>query len=936
VARSSVAGEPDAPRTLLGRQRECEAIDRLLGAARDGHGGAIVVHGEPGIGKTALLEYATARAQGFQVLRAVGNEAEMALPFAALQQFCSPCLASLEQLPDPQRDALRVAFGLITGVAPDRLLVGLAVLSLMSHLGTQQPVLGVIDDTQWLDRESAQAFAFVARRLVTEHITFVFGTRSITDEVRGLPEVILDGLGDGAATTLLHSVLPDRVDERVLERFVAEAHGNPLALLELPRGLTAAQLAGGFALPVSVPLAGRIEATYRRRLMRMPAESRRLLLIAAAEPTGDPLLVWRAAEQFGIGESAAAAVEAEGLLEFGTLVVFRHPLVRSAIYRAASAEERRDAHRALAQATDPAVDPDRHAWHRAQATARPDESVAAELERSAGRAEARGGLAAAAAFMERSAELTLDPAARVRRALVAAEDKRQAGALDAALALATIAEQGQLDDLQHAQLDVLRARISFASNRGSDAPLLMMKAAQRLEPHDASRARETYLDAITAAMFAGRLARSSSARDVASAALAALRPVDSPRASDLLLDGLARLIVDGPASGTAVIKQALDAFRGQDLATEERLRWSWLAGRAAGFIWDYDSWDTLTARQLEVAHDAGALAILPLTLSTRAGVHMFAGELSVAASLIEQVEAVADATDTRTARYAAVMMAALVGREYEARELIDADAKDFSSRGEGMGVTLTQWATALLCNGIGRYDDAYAAADAALEDPGELWFSPWATVELIEAASHSRRAAAAVPALERLTEGTSASTTVWAAAVEDRSRALVSDGPAAESLYRDAIERLAPTRCRFDLARTHLLYGEWLRRARRSVDAREQLRVAHKLFTEFGMEGFAERARIELRATGEHARKRAVETQNDLTPQEAEISRLVAQGKTNVEIATQLFISPSTVEYHLRKVFRKLEVKSRTQLARHVLESPGPGLTTGGDRRVAD
>jgi DNA-binding CsgD family transcriptional regulator len=668
----------------------------------------------------------------------------------------------------------------------------------------------------------------------------------------------------------------------------------------------------------------------------MPAESRRLLLIAAAEPTGDPLLVWRAAEQFGIGESAAAAVEAEGLLEFGTLVVFRHPLVRSAIYRAASAEERRDAHRALAQATDPAVDPDRHAWHRAQATARPDESVAAELERSAGRAEARGGLAAAAAFMERSAELTLDPAARVRRALVAAEDKRQAGALDAALALATIAEQGQLDDLQHAQLDVLRARISFASNRGSDAPLLMMKAAQRLEPHDASRARETYLDAITAAMFAGRLARSSSARDVASAALAALRPVDSPRASDLLLDGLARLIVDGPASGTAVIKQALDAFRGQDVATEERLRWSWLAGRAAGFIWDYDSWDTLTARQLEVAHDAGALAILPLTLSTRAGVHMFAGELSVAASLIEQVEAVADATDTRTARYAAVMMAALVGREYEARELIDADAKDFSSRGEGMGVTLTQWATALLCNGIGRYDDAYAAADAALEDPGELWFSPWATVELIEAASHSRRAAAAVPALERLTEGTSASTTVWAAAVEDRSRALVSDGPVAESLYRDAIERLAPTRCRFDLARTHLLYGEWLRRARRSVDAREQLRVAHKLFTEFGMEGFAERARIELRATGEHARKRAVETQNDLTPQEAEISRLVAQGKTNVEIATQLFISPSTVEYHLRKVFRKLEVKSRTQLARHVLESPGPGLTTGGDRRVAD
>jgi DNA-binding CsgD family transcriptional regulator len=907
-------------RTLLGRERECEVIDRLLRAARDSRGEAIVVHGDPGIGKTALLEYATAGAQGFQVLRAVGNEAEMALPFAALHQFCSPCLARLEQLPEPQRDALKVAFGLITGVAPDRLLVGLAVLSLLSQLGTERPLLCVIDDTQWLDRESAQAFAFVARRLVTERITFVFATRSVTDEVRGLPELVVDGLGDAAATTLLRSVLPNRVDERVLERFVAEAHGNPLALLELPRGLTPAQVAGGFALPVSVPVAGRIEASYRRRLTRMPAQSRRLLLIAAAEPTGDPMLVWRAAEQLGLDESAAAPIEAEGLLDFGARLVFSHPLVRSAIYRAASAEDRREAHRALAVATDAAIDPDRHAWHRAQATARPDEDVAAELELSAGRASARGGVAAAAAFMERSAELSVDPASRARRALVAAEDKRQVGALDAALALATIAEQGPLDDFQLAQLDVLRAQISFASDRGSDAPLLMIKAAQRLEPHDASRARETYLDAITAALFAGRLAQGSGARDVATAALAALRPVGSPRASDLLLDGLARLILDGPTSGTPVLKQALDAFRGQRVATDERLRWSWLAGRAAAFIWDYDSWDALTACQLEVARDAGALTVLPLALSTRAGVHMFAGDLTAAASLIEQVEAVADATDARTARYAAVMIAALHGREDEGRELIDANAKDFASRGEGMGVTLTKWATALLCNGIARYDDAFIAADTALENPRELWYSPWATVELIEAASRSGRAAAAAPALERLAEGTSASGTVWAAAVEDRSRALLSEGPRAESLYRDAIGRLAPTSLRFDLARTHLVFGEWLRREHRNVDAREQLRMAHGLFTEFGMEGFAERARIELRATGEHARKRAPETSNQLTPQEAEISRLVAQGKTNVEIAAQLFISPSTVEYHLRKVFRKLDVTSRTQLARRVLE----------------
>ncbi|HEX6403827.1 MAG TPA: LuxR C-terminal-related transcriptional regulator [Pseudonocardiaceae bacterium] len=928
---------------LFGRRRECEVLDRLLVAARSGHGTAIVLHGEPGVGKTALLEYAITAAQGFQVLRTVGNEAEMELPSAALQQLCAPGVASLEQLPEPQRDALRVAFGLMTGATPDRLLVGLAVLNLLSQLAAQRPLLCVVDDAQWLDGQSAQAFAFVARRLVTEPIAVMFGARGVTDEFRGLPQFIIEGLGESAAMALLRSVLPERFDQRVLERLVAETHGNPLALLELPRGLTPSQLAGGFALPVSVPLAGRIEASFRRRLVRLPAQSRRLLLVAAAEPTGDPVLVWRAAEQLGVDDSAAAAVEAEGLVELNTRVVFRHPLVRSAIYRAASPEERRQAHRALAEATDAAVDPDRRAWHRSQATSRPDDEVAADLELSAGRAQARGGFAAAAAFMQRSAELTVDSARRAGRALVAAEAKRQAGALDAALALATVAARGPLDDSQQAQLDLLRAQISFASNRGNDAPLLLLKAAQRLEPHDVTRARETYLDAMTAALFAGRLANGCSARDVAKTALAAPPPLGPARASDLLLDGLAHLIADGPASGTAVVRQALDAFRGQatgteeplagssinteepltgsSISTEERLRWSWLAGRAAAFIWDYDSWDALTARQVQVANDAGALTVLPLTLSTRAGVHLFAGELSVAASLVEQVEAVADATDTRTARYAAVTVAAFRGREHDARQLIDTNAQDFASRGEGMGVTVTQWAAALLYNGLARYHDAFAAAEQALEDPLELWFSPWATVELIEAASRTGRAVAAASALERLAEGTSASGTAWAGAIEDRSRALLSEGAVAETRYRDALDRLAPTALRLDLARTHLVYGEWLRRERRHVDAREQLRLAHGLFTEFGMEGFAERARVELRATGEHARKRATDTSNDLTPQERQISQLVAQGRTNLEIAAQLFISPSTVEYHLHKIFRKLGVKSRTQLARHVLES---------------
>jgi DNA-binding CsgD family transcriptional regulator len=906
---------------LLGRRGESDVLDGLLLGARGGHGGAIVVLGEPGIGKTALIEQAITSAQGFQVLRTGGNEAEMELAYAALQQLCAPGLDRLERLPGPQRDALGVVFGLTTGDPPDRLLVALAVLTLLSEEAAERPLLCVVDDAQWLDRASAQALAFVARRLETEPVTVVFGARGLIDEVRGLPELVVEGLADGDARALLGSVLPHRLDEPVLERIVAETHGNPLALLELPRGLTPAQLAGGFGLPVSVPLAGRIEESFRRRLARLPSPSRRLLLVAAAEPTGDPVLVWRAAERLGIATSAADPVEAEGLLELNAGVVFRHPLVRSAVYGAASAQERRQAHHALAEATDPAFDPDRRAWHRAQAASRPDEGVAAELELSAGRAQARGGFAAAAGFMERSTELTLDPARRAGRALVAAEAKRQAGALDTALGLAAMAERAPLDDSQRAQLDVLRAQISFASDRGSDAPLLLLKAAQRLEGLDVRRARETYLDALTAAMFAGRLATGASAREVATAARSAPRPPESPRASDLLLDGLALLITDGYASGTPVLQQALSAFGGEAVGTEERLRWSWLAGRAAGFIWDYDSWDVLTARQVQVARDAGALTVLPLTLSTRGGVHLFAGELAVAASLVEQVAAVADATDNRTVPYAALAVAAFRGREGDARQLIEATTKDFAARGEGMGLSLGRWATAVLGNGLARYEDAFVAAEEALADPYELWFSPWATIELVEAASRIGKSVAATPALERLGELTAASGTDWARAVEARSHALLSHGGESEKLYREAIDLLAPTALRLDLARTHLVYGEWLRRERRPRDAREQLRAADGLFTEFGMDGFAERARVELRATGEHTRKRTVESRSDLTAQEGQISQLVAQGATNQEIAAQLFISPSTVEYHLRKVFGKLGIKSRTQLAQRVLES---------------
>jgi DNA-binding CsgD family transcriptional regulator len=904
---------------LLGRQREYDVLDRLLDAARAGEGAVLLVHGEPGAGKTSLLEYAVGAARHFRVVRTAGVEGEMELPYAALQQLCSPILDLRERLPDPQRDALAVAFGLNAGSAPNPFLVGLAVLGLLSEAAEERPLLCVVDDAQWLDRASARALAFVARRQLAEKIALVFAAREPPEALAGFPELYVAPLGDRDARALLESVLPARLDDQVLERLIVETRGNPLALLELPRGLTATQLAGGFGLPAVLPLSARIEESLARRLARLPRGARRLLLVAAADPAGDLALLWRAAQGLGIPDSAAQTVESEGMLSLEAGVAFRHPLVRSAVYGASEPSERSEVHRALAEAIDPDVDPDRRAWHRGQAASMPDEDVAADLERSADRARARGGFAAAAAFLERSSVLTLDPARRAGRALAAAHAKQQAGAFDEALALIASAERGPLDEFQRGQVDVLRARISFAADRGSEAPGLLLAAAKRLEPLDARLAREIYLDALTAALFAGRLGGGCDAREVADAARDAAGAAPSPRAADLLLDGLARLITDGPGAATPILRNAMSAFQGDQIGTEEGLRWLWLAGRAAGFIWDYERWDSLTTRQIETANEVGALAHLPLAFSTRVGVHLFAGETRAAAALVEQSDALAAATDGRVVPpYGALALAAFRGREDELTRFVAASEQDFIARGEGMGLTVSQWVTAALYNGLARYEDAFAAAEQATANPHEPWFSTFALVELVEAASRSDRSEAAAEAVELLSESTRASGTPWAVGIEARSRALLEQGEAAETLYREAIDRLQPTRLRLDLARARLLYGEWLRRERRRLDARNELRIAHDLFTDFGMDAFAERARVELRATGEHARKRTVDTVDQLTPQEAQIARLAAAGNTNREIAAQLFISPSTVEYHLRKVFRKLDVKSRTQLARRM------------------
>jgi DNA-binding CsgD family transcriptional regulator len=905
---------------VLGRQQERDVLERLLDDARAGHGGALVLHGEPGVGKTALLNLGVELGDGFDVVRTAGVEGETELPYAALQQLVVPIFDLSAGLPDPQREALSVAFGLDPGHAPNPFLVGLAVLGLLSEAAADRPVLCVVDDAQWLDRASARALAFIARRLLAEKIGLLFAARERDETFTGLPELLVGPLGRRDARILLESVLPTRVDDQVLERIVAETHGNPLALLELPRGMTPAQLAGGFGLPAAIPLPARIEEHFMRRVANVPPDARLLLLLAAADPTGDLALVSRAAKRLGIDEAAARALGSDGLLDLRAGVVFRHPLARSAVYRAATVDERSAVHRALADATDPQTDPDRRAWHRAQATSMPDEDVAAELERSAVRAQARGGFAAAAAFLERSSVLTLDPPRRSGRELAAARAKYEAGALDEAVTLASNAERGALDRVQRAELDLLRARISFAEERGNDAPRLLLTAAKDFEPLDAQRAREIYLEALSAALFAGRLAVACDAREVAAAARALPEHPTPPTAADRLLDGLARMITEGPATGTPAVRHALRAFGSGDVGADDGRRWwRWLAGRAAGFIWDYEAWDTLTLRQIRAAREAGALAELPFALSTRVGVCLFGGDVPAASSLLEEANGLAEATGSQIVPpYGSLTVAAFRGREDDLRRSVETTTEEFLGHGEGMGITLSLWATALLYNGLARYEDAFAAADRATEDPHELWFSHFALIELIESASRIGREDRATEALQILSTSTSASGTPWAFGVEARSRALLAHGDDAEKLYREAVDRLEPTRLLVDLARARLLYGEWLRRERRRLDAREQLRIAYDFFADAGMEAFAERARIELRAAGDQAPERTPATLDQLTPQEAQISRLVAQGHTNREIAAQLFISPSTVEYHLGKVFRKLDVKSRTQLATRV------------------
>jgi DNA-binding CsgD family transcriptional regulator len=897
---------------LRGRRDECAALDQALQRIRAGQSAVLVVRGEAGIGKTALLEHAAEHASDCKVIRAAGVEAEMELAFAGLHQLCAPVLDGLEGLPAPQQDALRVAFGLREGDTPDTFLVALAALSLLAEAAEAQPLVCLFDDAQWLDRASAQVLAFVARRLLAERIAMVFAVRepSTQDELAGLPELVVAGLPEPDARALLESVVPGLVDARVRDRILAETRGNPLALLELPRGLTPAELAGGFGLPDTRPLAGRIEHSFLARTRQLPAGTQRLLLVAAAEPLGDAGLLWRAAERLGVGADAGGPAEAAGLIELGARARFAHPLIRSAVYRAADPRGRRDAHAALASATDPDLDPDRRAWHRAHATATPDEAVAAMLERSADRAARRSGVAAAAAFLQRAAELTPDPAARAARALAAAQAKLNVADAATAADLVSAARIGPVDALQRAQLDRIAARIAFLRRRGRDAPPLLLDAARRLAPHDAALARETCLEAFEAALLTGRLASAEAGvRAVAETALA-IPAAAEPAPGDQLLDALVTRFTDGYAAAAAPLAAAVHAYAQPGGGVQADGRWLGLACRLAQDLWDDDLWERLATDGVAAARASGALGLLPVAANQLAAFSIHSGSFETADSLIDEVAGIADATGLEPLRYAWIMRTALRGDEAHARPLFDAAAQSATERGEGAGLGVLRWQTATLHNANGRYAQALEAARSSCEHEDLMAYGP-ALAELVEAGVRGGRPDEAALALHRLRERTRAAGTDWALGVEARCRALVGDD---EATYREAVERLAASRAALELARSRLLYGEWLRRANRRTDAREQLRAAHEDFERFGAAAFAERARRELLATGETVRRVTADARDALTPQEVQVARLARDGHTNPEIGAQLFISPRTVEYHLHKVYRKLDVSTRRQL----------------------
>jgi len=926
---------------LHGREHEQRLLDDMVRIIRDGQSRTLIIRGEAGVGKSALLNYAAGRAvPDCRVAEIGGFESETELTYAGLHQLCRPMFDHLDRLPEPQRSALSEAFGLVNGTRPDRFVVGLATLSLLAHAAEERPLVCLIDDAHWLDAASRQVLGFVARRLSAVSIAMIFATRDGEEDLANLPELVVGGVSQDDARALLATIVPGRLDERVRDRIIAETGGNPAALLELPRAMSAAELAGGFGFPVRGGIPAPIEEHYLRRIRRLPEPTRQLLLVAAADPVADAVTIWRAAHALGIGYEAAATAKREQVLVIGPRPLFSHPLVRSAVYNSASEAERRTVHTALAQATNPETDPERRTWHRAQAAAEPDEAVAAELERCAARSQARGGLAAAAAFLERSADLTPERPHRVGRRLAATQAHLQAGAFAAASGLLAMAEFEAIEELEHAQIELMRGLVAAASSVSGEASLQLLKAAKRLEPLAISLARQTYLDAWAAALFAGHLAcYGGDLAHVSRAARSAPRPEPPSCPFDELLDGLATQITEGRASAAPVLRRTLGSLLTGRVSAEHWLRWGALASCAAVSLWDFSTWSTTNGRQIGIAREFGALATLSVALNDQAMIATWSGDFEQAAALVAEDEVIKQTTGAQIAPYGAMLLTAYRGQVAEASALIAKTIADSVIRGEGLGVDLARWTAAILNNSVGRYEEALAmASPASTEIPG-LYIATWMLPERIEAAVRSGRRDLATAALAELEETANPGNSHWALGVLARSRALLSEGADAECLYREAIKRLGATPIRAEVARAHLVYGEWLRRQNRRVDAREQLRLAHEMFVGMSAEGFAERARRELVATGERVLSRS-SADLELSVQEEHIAQLARGGRTNAEIAAELYLSARTVEWHLRKIFVKLGITSRRGLKdaladRGNNDGPMPRAATAAARQPA-
>lgn len=918
-ADSDAQGLDAAYRELLGRREEQQRLAALLHGAREGQAGVLVLRGEAGIGKSALLSDIAKNADGCCICRARGVESEMELAYAGLQQLCGPLTERNVELTTLHRNVLDQVFGLTEGASPERFLVGIAALDLVATVAKKQPIVWLIDDAQWIDQASMQAIGFVARRLLAERVLILIATRDVSDEneLAGLPELQIGGLDTEDARRLFDSVVSGPTDPLVRDRIISETRGNPLALLELPRAWTTAELVEGLSGSAGIPLTGRLESAFAKRLRELPPDTQTLLALAAAEPKGDPALLWSAAQRLGLDWSAAAPAERAGLLEIGQGVYFRHPLVRAAAYRGAPLEKRLEVHRTLAELADPIRDADRRAWHWACSTVGHDEKIAAELERTAGRARARGGLLAAAALLERAALLTPHGERRADRTLAAARAKRDAGAFESALRLLSVVDTEPQSELRTALTEQLRGKIAFDQRRSSEAAELLFSAAQRIEPFAPLAARDMHLEALAAAVWAAGPGDRELVAKAAQAARATVSPDNPPRTADLVLDAIATRMTDGYAAATPALTAALDAIRNHGLGSDEADDLLWLTGnRLAGLItteaWDHEAALALAKRQVRVARESGALVQLQFALNFLANNVIVTGDLRGASTLLEEerlLSAITLVSPNRT-----MLIDALRGDTDRTIPLIQSMIEAAVKGGHGRVIFFAHYAAAVLYNGLGRHADALAHARQVIESDA-LGFQTFAVGELAEAASREGDDELLSSVSAWMQVRAAATPTEWALGMSARIQALKAGHTNAEALYRESIAHFGKTQLRIELARSRLLYGEWLRRERRRLDARVELRTALRLFREFGVDAFAVRARIELEATGERTRPRAADTAPQLTPQESQVARLAAEGLTNREIAARLFIGQSTVEYHLVKVFRKLDVRSRTQLA---------------------